>query len=732
MENKKAEGAEPVVMMPWERVSRSTTNVQAEADVQAIKDAILIPNYDAQPYARGAGQSTVQKRSVNMLRKWSRNNPWIRAAINLRRQQISRARWDIVTIDGESQANVEVVHQIKHLLRDPNTRMDSWRSFIEPVVEDILVLDQGCIEKELTVGARAGRSTNPIKNLWPKDGSRIAFDPAWDGSNLKKPRYFEYDDTGKVVADYKNEEMVVIVANKVTYSPLGLSPLEVLAETIEADLRAAKYNNNIVEQATPPGIIDLGEGVRPDQVDAFKSYWEGEIAGKSQTAITGGGKGVKWIPMAQSNRDMQFMEWQIYLARKICAVFGVQPQDIGLNFDVNKSTSEYGAAFTADNGIAPLCELIADYITREIVWLYDRNLRFVYTDVGRESAQAVADYYKAALAGLPWLRLNDALKERGQDAVGDLGNEIWLPSPLGYMPLRYYELYLKSKVGDPDQPAPPTIPDAPEGAVDESPGAPKPPGKPDQGKDQLDSKPNPDMNARQQSGKKSAVIIESDNVLDENCPAHVIDELDMYIEAGVEIIAITRSKESPDLIKDLLVDFGIPVADVIRNTFPDDAALHFKRYESQKVERDGYNVVAFYDTDEQAARAYSSSHPAAKNIAEVEIENADGINLDVPSGVKSEAQKGLDWRREFGRGGIGPGQQTARMLVGNKMTVARVRKMRAYLARHEVDKKGEGWAPGQKGFPSAGRIAWALWGGDAGKAWSSKVMRSVESREANG
>lgn len=720
------------MMMPWERVSRSTTSVQSEADVQAIKDAILIPNYDAQPYARGAGQSTVQKRSVNMLRKWSRNNPWIRAAINLRRQQISRARWDIVTIDGESLANAEAVRKIKTLLRDPNTRMDSWRSFIEPVVEDILVLDQGCIEKELTIGARAGRSTDPIKNLWPKDGSRIAFDPAWDGSNLKKPRYFEYDDTGKVVADYKNEEMVVIVANKVTYSPLGLSPLEVLAETIEADLRAAKYNNNIVEQATPPGIIDLGEGVRPDQVDAFKSYWEGEIAGKSQTAITGGGKGVKWIPMAQSNRDMQFMEWQIYLARKICAVFGVQPQDIGLNFDVNKSTSEYGAAFTADNGIAPLCELIADYITREIVWLYDKNLRFVYTDVGRESAQAVADYYKAALAGLPWLRLNDALKERGQDAVGDLGNEIWLPSPLGYMPLRYYELYLKGKVGDPDQPAPPTVPDAPEAPPEGSPGAPKPPDRPEQGKDQLESKPNPDMNARQQSGKKSAVIIESDNVIDENCPAHIIDELDMYIEAGVEIIAITRSKQDQDLIKGMLEDCGIPVSSVIKNTFPDDATLHFKRYESQKIARDGYDVVAFYDVDEQAARAYASSYPKAKNIAEVEIENADGINLNVPSGVKSEAQKGLDWRREFGRGGIGPGQQTARMLVGNKMTVARVRKMRAYLARHEVDKKGEGWAPGQKGFPSAGRIAWALWGGDAGKAWSNKVMRSVESSEANG
>lgn len=735
MENKKAERGKFVVMMPWERLKRSESTSQAQATVDAIKDAILIPNYDSQPYARGAGQSTVQKRSVNMLRKWSRNNPWIRAAINLRRQQISRARWDIVTVDGESQANVEIVHKIKHLLRDPNTRMDSWRSFIEPIVEDILVLDQGAIEKELTVGAKAGRAVDPIKNLWPKDASRIAFDPSWDGSNLKKARYFEYDDTGKVIAEYKNEEMVVIVANKVTYSPLGLSPLEVLAETIEADLRAAKYNNNIVEQATPPGIIDLGEGVRPDQVDAFKTYWEGEIAGKSQTAITGGGKGVKWIPMAQSNRDMQFMEWQIYLARKICAVFGVQPQDIGLNFDVNKSSSEYGAAFTADNGIAPLCELIADYITREIVWLYDRNLRFVYTDVGRESAAAVSDYYKAALAGLPWLRLNDALKERGQDAVGDLGNEIWMPSPLGYMPLRYYELYLKGKVGDPDMPPPPTVPDAPEGAVDTSPGAPEsgtPSQKPQQGKDQLDSKPNPDMNPRQQENKKRIVVIEPEAILSEDCPPSVIDAIEAHVDSGAEVIAITRSKGDTESIRAGLEDCGIDVADVLCNSFPEDSVLQFKRYEAQKIGRRGEEVVAFYDTDSTIVAAYRSSYPAAEDISLVESEKADGINLNVPAGVRAEAKRGLEWRREYGRGGIGPGQQTARMLIGNKMTIARVRKMRAFLARHEVDKQGEGFSPGEKGFPSAGRIAWALWGGDAGQAWANKVMRSVESRERNG
>lgn len=122
--------------------------------------------------------------------------------------------------------------------------------------------------------------------------------------------------------------------------------------------------------------------------------------------------------------------------------------------------------------------------------------------------------------------------------------------------------------------------------------------------------------------------------------------------------------------------------------------------------------------------------PDADEDADNKVAAADKkINLSVPSGVKAEAARGLAWRKQFGRGGIGPGQRTARMLIGNRMTIARVRKMRAYLARHEVDKRGKGWAPGQPGYPSAGRIAWALWGGNAGKAWANKVMRSVEAKE---
>lgn len=98
--------------------------------------------------------------------------------------------------------------------------------------------------------------------------------------------------------------------------------------------------------------------------------------------------------------------------------------------------------------------------------------------------------------------------------------------------------------------------------------------------------------------------------------------------------------------------------------------------------------------------------------------------------MKDEAQRGLDWREEFGRGGTMIGVARARDIVnGRDLPLETVKRMRSYFARHEVDKKGEGWSPDQNGYPSAGRIAWALWGGDAGRAWAEAIIAEQESRE---
>jgi HK97 family phage major capsid protein len=95
--------------------------------------------------------------------------------------------------------------------------------------------------------------------------------------------------------------------------------------------------------------------------------------------------------------------------------------------------------------------------------------------------------------------------------------------------------------------------------------------------------------------------------------------------------------------------------------------------------------------------------------------------------MKEEAQRGLDWRKEFNRGGTEVGVARARDIVnGRDLSKDTIGRMVSYFARHEVDKKGQGFSQGEDGYPSAGRIAWALWGGDAGKTWAEKELAKME------
>jgi hypothetical protein len=61
---------------------------------------------------------------------------------------------------------------------------------------------------------------------------------------------------------------------------------------------------------------------------------------------------------------------------------------------------------------------------------------------------------------------------------------------------------------------------------------------------------------------------------------------------------------------------------------------------------------------------------------------------------------------------------------GKALSLDTLKRMNSYFARHEVDKKGEGW-----GKDSAGYIAWLLWGGDAGRAWAKRITSEQENKE---
>ena len=103
------------------------------------------------------------------------------------------------------------------------------------------------------------------------------------------------------------------------------------------------------------------------------------------------------------------------------------------------------------------------------------------------------------------------------------------------------------------------------------------------------------------------------------------------------------------------------------------------------------------------------------------------IDLKPTEGMVAEAKRGLDWRKEHGRGGTEVGVARARDIVnGRELSPSTVRRMYSFFSRHEVDKQGKGFEQGEEGWPSAGRIAWALWGGDPGFSFSRKVVKRLD------
>ena len=131
-------------------------------------------------------------------------------------------------------------------------------------------------------------------------------------------------------------------------------------------------------------------------------------------------------------------------------------------------------------------------------------------------------------------------------------------------------------------------------------------------------------------------------------------------------------------------------------------------------------------------KLFSSGDEKEEESELIERAKYDDIDFTPPKGVIAELKRGLAWHEE-GHSGDGLMPETVswarRMANGADISPDKAVKMRAWLARHESDKTGKGFDPGEEGYPSPGRVAWALWGGDAAVGWSQKIVRQMEAAD---
>ena len=154
-------------------------------------------------------------------------------------------------------------------------------------------------------------------------------------------------------------------------------------------------------------------------------------------------------------------------------------------------------------------------------------------------------------------------------------------------------------------------------------------------------------------------------------------------------------------------------------------------------------MFEFVDAQHGAAlNALAKNDPnAARELANALKAGKAEDSFTPPAGVRAAAKRALGWL-EDGKAGSGftdTGRKRASDLArGAAVSAETIGRMVSFFARHEVDSKAEGFNAGEEGFPSAGRVAWDAWGGDAGKSWAETVYarlnpeKGVKASDAGG
>jgi hypothetical protein len=107
------------------------------------------------------------------------------------------------------------------------------------------------------------------------------------------------------------------------------------------------------------------------------------------------------------------------------------------------------------------------------------------------------------------------------------------------------------------------------------------------------------------------------------------------------------------------------------------------------------------------------------------------IDRTIPKAAKRLAKAGLAMRKDGADGGTQAGWNRARDIMNlSEFSVEEWVEIAAWFDRHNAQARGEGWNPGEGGYPSPQRVAFNLWGGDAMKRKADQVRRQKEAADA--
>lgn len=323
-----------------------------------------------------------------------------------------------------SKKDMKIVQQIVEFLENGGENdkwecEDNFQDFSRKVLRDSLVLDQMSFElvRSRAMELKRYRAIDAalVRQLDTNDpryahrfeeyrwhGYLPRYAMVWDGQIIRHPV------TNDQVLFYP-WELGYGIRNKTTNvfrNGYGCSELETLIEVVTWILWGMQYNGNFFKQGSQPkGFINVKNGnIDQGTLNEFRQDWKQTMSSvyNSHKIPVIQGIDLEWIDLQQTNRDMEFTEWVKFLFVLTCAVYRIDPSELGFQFqDAARIFGQDGQKERLDHskkkGLVPLLIFYQNILNKYIVSEIDDRLEFVFTgiEIEDEASQVELDKKKS-------------------------------------------------------------------------------------------------------------------------------------------------------------------------------------------------------------------------------------------------------------------------------------------------------------------------------------------------
>jgi hypothetical protein len=200
---------------------------------------------------------------------------------------------------------------------------------------------------------------------------------------------------GSVINDYYPWELCYGVRNAssdIWRNGYGRSELEDLINVVTWQLYGMQYTGAFFSRGSAPkGILKINGNVNERRLQEFKQQWQAQVQGVRnawKTPIMEADK-MEWVDLQKTNRDMEFANWISFLTKMACAIYKIDPSEIGMPQGQGTgegSSSIFGSdnqkervLFSKEKGLKPLLKFIESKIDKYVVQQLNPDYEFVFT-----------------------------------------------------------------------------------------------------------------------------------------------------------------------------------------------------------------------------------------------------------------------------------------------------------------------------------------------------------------